>query len=477
MEKYMGNKSKFCSIIYDEISNFIELNGNVTMFDPFTGTTNVSRYFKSKGVNIICNDINDLSYALAKAYIEMSKFPTFSKLYKDIVFRRKLSNLKKSNEFKVKKLTLIDENHNTTSTEFLNKIQGTRYLEVLVYLTYFCNEEDYQIDFSFFQDNYCEGGKNSRYINLVYKKTLEKIKIRYNGTKIGLMMDSFFKYPFDENILIDIRKHLYDIKDLYSFSSVDKIIRKGNVVGERMFFSIQHAKRLDHILNTIMYWLKNDLITKNEYYILITSIIETVCIFSNTSATYQAFYKGYRANTLQSFRLIIPEIDETKIKTKIYKEDAYTLIPKISADVIYLDPPYNWRQYDSNYHLLNTIARLYEIEDKELFFSEIVGASGENRIRKLQYTSFNKRSTFEETLLIPLSNSKCKIVALSYSDSGSNHKRENIDSTLEAITSFFSNKEMFSDFKIVKVRSKNFESRKGNKKEDINELLFIAQRK
>lgn len=477
MEKYMGNKSKFCSIIYDEINNYIELNGNVTMFDPFAGTTNVSRYFKSNGVNIICNDINDLTYALAKAYIETSKLPTFSKLYKDIDFKKRILSLKKTQIFVEKKSKLISENHNTTSIEFLKKINGTRYLEILVFLSYFCDSHDYQADFNFFQDNYCEGGKNSRYVNLVYKKTLEKIKAKYNDTKIGFLIDSFFEYPYDENILIEIKNCLHEINDLQSFSCVNKIIQKGNVVGERMFFSVQHGKRLDHILNTIMHWLKNDLITKNEYYVLLTSIIETVCIFSNTSATYQAFYKGYRANTLQSFRLIIPEIDETRIKSKIYKEDAYSLIPKINADVIYLDPPYNWRQYDSNYHLLNTIARLYDIEDKELFFSEIVGASGENRIRKLQYTSFNKRSTFEETLLIPLSHSKCKIVALSYSDSGSNHKRENIDSTLEIITNFFSNKEMFSDFKIIKVKSKNFESRKGNKKEEINELLFIAKRK
>lgn len=477
MEKYMGNKSKFCSIIFDEINNYIKLNNDVTLFDPFTGTTNVSRYFKSKGVNIICNDINDLSFALAKAYIETLKMPNFKQLFGDESFKHRIATLKKNSDFKNKTEELIEENKNTTATEFLSKIKGTKYLDLMVFLTYYCDENDYDADFNFFQDNYCEGGKNSRYINLVYKKTLNNIQVKYKGTDIDYLIEEFFVYPFDENKIFELQKKLFKLNDIKEYNSVTRIIQKGNLVGERMFFSIEHAKRLDHILNAIMFWKTNRKLTTNEYYVLITSIIETVCIFSNTSATYQAFYKGYRANTLQKFRLIIPEIDETKIKSKIYKEDAYALIPKVNADVIYLDPPYNWRQYDSNYHLLNSIARLYEIDDKDGFFSELIGASGENRVRKLQYTSFNRRSTFEETLLEPLSQTKCKIIALSYSDSGSNHKRENIDSTLEAITKFFSNKDMFSDFKIIKVKSKNFESRKGNKKEHINELLFIAIKK
>lgn len=66
MEKYMGNKSKFCERIYDEINNVYPLHPSMSFFDPFSGTTNVSRYFKKKGLNIICNDINDFHMYLAK---------------------------------------------------------------------------------------------------------------------------------------------------------------------------------------------------------------------------------------------------------------------------------------------------------------------------------------------------------------------------------------------------------------------------
>ena len=40
-----------------------------------------------------------------------------------------------------------------------------------------------------------------------------------------------------------------------------------------------------------------------------------------------------------------------------YNENANTLIKKIKGDILYLDPPYNSRQYLPNYHLLETVAK------------------------------------------------------------------------------------------------------------------------
>jgi len=478
MEKYMGNKSKFCSNIYKEISRYIQIRGS-TFFDPFTGTTNVSRYFKSKGANIVCNDINDFSYVLGKAYIENCSIPSFSDLYsKNQDFLRKLAIIEKKEDIDNKVKKLIRENKNTSSLLFTESKERTRYLEVLTYLTYYCDRDDYTgKTYNLFQDNYCENGKNSRYINLVYKKSLNNILEKHPNDEVGELIKSFFVYPFDERLIEKAELKAIAFGDTGTAEIIDKIIKKGNLVGERKFFSLAHAKRLDFILNTVCFWKKQEYISNNEYYILLASIIETVTIFSNTSATYQAFYKDYRANTLQDFRLIIPELDTTAIDSLVLQEDAYSIIPEVEADIIYLDPPYNWRQYDSNYHLLNTIARYNDIKNKPLFFRQIVGASGENRIQKLEYTNFNKSSTFEKLLLSRLAKCKCKVVALSYSDSSSNHKKGQINQTLDSITAFFADKEIFGSYNILSVDSIKFESRRGNKKELIHELLFIGLRK
>jgi adenine-specific DNA-methyltransferase len=46
-----------------------------------------------------------------------------------------------------------------------------------------------------------------------------------------------------------------------------------------------------------------------------------------------------------------------KNKHLVYQQNANELIMKIFGDILYLDPPYNEREYGANYHLLNTIAR------------------------------------------------------------------------------------------------------------------------
>jgi adenine-specific DNA-methyltransferase len=44
----------------------------------------------------------------------------------------------------------------------------------------------------------------------------------------------------------------------------------------------------------------------------------------------------------------------------VFQKDGNELIKSITGDLLYLDPPYNARQYEANYHLLNTIAK-YDI--------------------------------------------------------------------------------------------------------------------
>ena len=68
-------------------------------------------------------------------------------------------------------------------------------------------------------------------------------------------------------------------------------------------------------------------------------------------------------------------------------------------------------------------------------------------------------------------------MVLSYSDSKSNHEREEIGTTLDVLSAFFRDKEIFEHYELYRIQSVNFESRKGNKKNDINELLFVAKKK
>lgn len=76
--RYIGNKENILENIY----SILQLNSvsGKTFFDFFAGTTNVGRFFKSKGYQVSSSDILYLSYCLQKAYIENNEEPKFEKL-------------------------------------------------------------------------------------------------------------------------------------------------------------------------------------------------------------------------------------------------------------------------------------------------------------------------------------------------------------------------------------------------------------
>lgn len=488
MEKYMGNKSKLLDFIYSNVEKELRPDDERSLFDAFTGTTNVGKYFKKNGYDVAVNDINDFSYVLGKCYVDCKKVPKFKKLINSkTYFSDNYNKICGTKSFDDNMNKLIRENKNTVNNDYMKDNKDSNYFKIINYLTYYSTPADYDnledknpIDsINFLQKNYCEFGENTKYINLVYKKTLDSVvkdlKKKNNNKAIDYIY-KFYEYPFDIKYL---NKALECIdKKSEGYKKIMYVLGKNNIVGSRKFFSIEHAKRIDTILNTILFWNKMDLLEGNEFYVLMTSVIETITIFSNTSATYQAFYKDYRANTLQPFRLIIPEIIEGDGRYNVLQGDICNVINNVNSNILYLDPPYNWRQYDSNYHLLNTVAKLSKINIRD-FEKNIVGASGENRVEKLQYTSFNKSATFEKQLFDIIKKSKSKIIVLSYSDSESNHKVKEIDQTLKMITDFMKNDDIFvkGSFKMIKYNRKNFESRKDNKKLNINELLFIVRKK
>ena len=490
MEKYMGNKSKMVSFIFDVVEKE-SLENERVIFDAFTGTTNVGKYFKSKGYQVIVNDINDFSNIFGKSYICNNYLPSFSKLLSSNFYSKKnYEKIIKTVSFIENKERLINENKNLLNDKYISLIKDTEYLNILVYLTYYSTAADYDNSYDngikkkelyeFIQRNYTEIGSNAAYINLVDKKTLDNIQsIFYSDKRIK---EANYICEFYDNKEIKYLISLLSIlnkNDNEISSKINKIICKKNVVGRRKFFSIEHAKKIDIILNTIWYWKNNGLLQEYEYDILLTSVIESIAIFSNTSATYQAFYKDYKANTMQSFRLIIPKLLFSDNEHVSLQGDIFDNINKQDYDILYLDPPYNWRQYDSNYHLLNTVAKLNDLDDISSFEKGIIGASGENREKKLKYTSFNQKSTFQKRLFSLIEEAKSSLVVLSYSDSDSNHNVNNVGVTITELEKFFQDDRIFvkDSFKKYNFERQNFESRRSNKKQKINELIFVARKK
>ena len=86
-------------------------------------------------------------------------------------------------------------------------------------------------------------------------------------------------------------------------------------------------------------------------------MINSIDKHANTASVYGAFLKSLKKSAVKDFELeLLPIIDGNK-DGKVYNEDINILIKKIKGDILYLDPPYNARQYSANYHLLETISK------------------------------------------------------------------------------------------------------------------------
>jgi len=152
------------------------------------------------------------------------------------------------------------------------------------------------------------------------------------------------------------------INKLNALPKIDGFIAKEygeNGASERLFFSEHNAQKIDAIRQQIDIWRSSGEINENLFYFLLTSLLESADKVANTASVYGAFLKKIKASAAKEIQIEPAKFIKTKNPHQVYQEDANSLIKKIEGDILYLDPPYNARQYGANYHLLNTIA-LYE---------------------------------------------------------------------------------------------------------------------
>jgi adenine-specific DNA-methyltransferase len=128
------------------------------------------------------------------------------------------------------------------------------------------------------------------------------------------------------------------------------------------YFSIHFGgKYFSHDSSKIIGFIRED-IEKNkdalptrEYNILIASLIYSADKIANTVGHYDAYVKKESIQDRFFMKPINPLSVEAKIE--IFREDANRLAKQISTDIVYIDPPYNTRQYSRFYHVLETLAK------------------------------------------------------------------------------------------------------------------------
>lgn len=144
--------------------------------------------------------------------------------------------------------------------------------------------------------------------------------------------------------------------------------------GERMFFTIDNAKKIDYARSKLEE-MKHRL-TEDEYKFVLASIIISADAVSNVPAVYGCFLKNFKDKALKPF--VVRPIHTLSLSVtgcSSYNKDVLAdgFLESIEADVAYIDPPYNERQYSKNYFPLNIIAKT---PDDLLSESPLTGKTG-----------------------------------------------------------------------------------------------------
>ncbi len=177
--------------------------------------------------------------------------------------------------------------------------------------------------------------------------------------------------------------------------------------GDRFYYSIENAEKADAIRQTIEQWLEQKIISQPEYFYLLASLLEAIDQVANTASVYGAFLKKFKASALRPLTLKPLALSNHVKGCKVYQCDANALIRRIECDVLYLDPPYNHRQYGANYHVLETIAAYDN--------PPLKGVTGMRDYPRSRYCQQKEAAKALEDLIV---NARAKHILLSYNDEG-----------------------------------------------------------
>lgn len=177
----------------------------------------------------------------------------------------------------------------------------------------------------------------------------------------------------------------------------------------RMYFIDINGKMIDAIRQEIEGWKVDALISDNEYYILLATLIESISFHSNVAGVYAAFQKKWDPRALKPLVMRPIEIIQSNICHHVFNDNSLNLLDQIDVDILYLDPPYNERQYLPNYHLVETIAR---------YDSPVIKGVTGMREYASEKSSFCNPKTALRDLELVASKAKYKYLVLSYNSEG-----------------------------------------------------------
>ena len=214
-----------------------------------------------------------------------------------------------------------------------------------------------------------------------------------------------------------------EIKELIGYEKLDDILKYLNSLegkkgyffdnfceeGEykRKFFSTSNAKKIDAIRNKIDEW--KDILPSDKYNFLVGILMNSADFVSNTAGTYGAYLKIWRSMALKEMKLEKPEFIHSG-EIKMYTCDVINFVKnQDKADIVYLDPPYNTRQYPAYFSVLESIV----VND----YQKLNGKTGLRNYEN-QKSKFSIKKYVKEEFIELIDSIKSNYIVMSYSTEG-----------------------------------------------------------
>lgn len=222
----------------------------------------------------------------------------------------------------------------------------------------------------------------------------------------------FYSFVLNKNYIenhepLDFYSYIEELNNLEGKEGLIFNEYSENGKSNRLYFSENNGKKIDAIRQKIEVWKNEKSITEKVYFFLLASLLESADKVANTASVYGAFLKQIK-KTAQKDLILEPAIFTINDNEhEVFNEDSNFLIKKIEGDILYLDPPYNAREYGANYHLLNTIAKYDKFEPK-----------GKTGLRDYGKSNFCKKGKVENSFEELIKNSEFQYIFLSYNNEG-----------------------------------------------------------
>ena len=223
--------------------------------------------------------------------------------------------------------------------------------------------------------------------------------------------NALLKCEYNENIQnkIELLNKLDPVEGLIYKNYAPHENTNNNYDNNRQFFTPENSKRCDSMRQKINEWFHNGEISQNEYLYLLACIISDTDKIANTASIYGAYLKDFKKSAILPLTLTPIHKKNNIINSHVVLNNDINNVLDIEYDIVYIDPPYNSRQYGSNYHVLNYIYKY----DSNI---ELYGKTG--LIRDYFKSSFCRKDQAYDELNNIIKNIKARYVLISYNNEG-----------------------------------------------------------